>query len=321
MQRGSNITIANRGTSSLPVGELAGNVSWRVIVNAYLAQKDVRPSSRNAYRKALTQFFLWVEGTGRTLDSLTAEDILLYREQFLAEGKSSLTASLYIVSIRGFYEWAEAQKFYPNIARGVKSTHDKGIVKMHLTEKQASELLSYEQQRSVRDYAMINLMLRTGLRTAEVSSIDIDDIRFLNGTRVLWVKGKGHDDKKDFVVLTDAAYGPVKVYIDARGRVSGPLFICEGSNSQGRRLSTRSVQAVCKQGLRAIGLDDHLYSAHSLRHTTGVQILKNGGTMFDVQDVLRHSSPETSQIYVESIKEERRLEKPSETLLDKSFTF
>jgi integrase/recombinase XerC/integrase/recombinase XerD len=288
-------------------------------MDTYLAQKDVRPSSRKAYRKALLQFFEWVEATGRTLSSLTAEDIINFREDLLANNRSSLTTAMYIVSIRGFYEWAEAQKLYPNIARSVKASHDKGIVKMHLTEKQASDLLAFEQQKSPRNYAMINLMLRTGLRTAEVSAIDIEDIRFLNGTRILWVKGKGHDDKKDFVVLTDAAYGPIKDYLDANGRVSGPLFVCEGSNSRGRRLSTRSVQLICKWGLRQIGLDDHLYSAHSLRHTTGVQILKNGGTMFDVQDVLRHSSPETSQIYVESIKEERRLENPSETLLDKSF--
>ena len=319
MRRRQNTTPAVQGPANLPAGEGKMLVSWQAAMDAYLAEKDVRPSSRRTYRKALVQFFGWMTSTGRTLDTLTAEDVIAFREDFLAAGKSSLTASLYVVSVRGFFEWAEARKLYPNIARSVKSTHDKGIVKMHLTEKQASDLLTYEQQRSPRDYAMVNLMLRTGLRTVEVNAINIEDIRYLNGTRVLWVKGKGHDDKKDFVVLTDAAYGPVKAYIDACGRVSGPLFICEGSNSQGRRLSTRSVQMVCKQGLRAIGLDDHLYSAHSLRHTTGVQILKNGGTMFDVQDVLRHSSPETSQIYVESIKEERRLVSPSESLLDKSF--
>lgn len=319
MRRSSNISPVAQGPSSLPVGEGMPPVSWRIAVNAYLAQKDVRASSRNAYRKALNQFFGWVDATGRALPSLTAEDILTFREEFIASGKSSLTAAMYIVSVRGFFEWAESRKLYPNIARSVKATHDKGIVKMHLTEKQAADLLSYEKESNQRNYALVNLMLRTGLRTFEVSNIDIDDIRFLNGTRVLWIRGKGHDDKKDFVVLTDTAYEPLREYMDRRGRVSGPLFVCEGSNSQGRRLSTRSVQMICKEGLRAIGLDDHLYSAHSLRHTTGVQILKNGGTMFDVQDVLRHSSPETSQIYVESIKEERRLEKPSESLLDKSF--
>ena len=319
MRQDNDITPVINGTSSLQTEGQGCSVSWKVAMDTYLAQKDVRPSSRKAYRKALLQFFEWVEATGRTLSSLTAEDIINFREDLLANNRSSLTTAMYIVSIRGFYEWAEAQKLYPNIARSVKASHDKGIVKMHLTEKQASDLLAFEQQKSPRNYAMINLMLRTGLRTAEVSAIDIEDIRFLNGTRILWVKGKGHDDKKDFVVLTDAAYGPIKDYFDANGRVSGPLFVCEGSNSRGRRLSTRSVQLICKWGLRQIGLDDHLYSAHSLRHTTGVQILKNGGTMFDVQDVLRHSSPETSQIYVESIKEERRLENPSETLLDKSF--
>ena len=84
-------------------------------------------------------------------------------------------------------------------------------------------------------------------------------------------------------------------------------------------MSTRLIQMIVKKGLRSIGLDDHAYSAHSLRHTTATQIIKRGGSIMDVKRALRHSSVNTSMIYTASIEEEERLEKSPESLLDKAF--
>ena len=50
---------------------------------------------------------------------------------------------------------------------------------------------------------MLNLMLRTGLRTIEISRADVGDITFKRERRVLKVWGKGHAEKDDFVFLTD----------------------------------------------------------------------------------------------------------------------
>ena len=65
-----------------------------------------------------------------------------------------------------------------------------------------------------------------------------------------------------------------------------------------------------------VGLEGHEYSAHSLRHTTAVLILKNGGDWKDVQRVLRHASPATSQIYTESVEEEMRLLVNPESIIE-----
>ena len=66
-------------------------------------------------------------------------------------------------------------------------------------------------------------------------------------------------------------------------------------------------------------MDGREFSAHSLRHTTAVAILKHGGNITDVQEVLRHASPVTSQIYTESVKEEMRLQNAPEMMLDFGF--
>lgn len=150
---------------------------------------------------------------------------------------------------------------------------------------------------------MINLMLRTGLRTIEVHRADIGDITMRKERRILKVWGKGREEKNQFVILTDEAYRPIPDYLMTRPgtRDNEPLFATEGLGHSGGRVSTRTIQDICKKVLRAIDLDSHEYSAHSLRHTTGTQILLNGGTLFNVQAVLRHASPATSQLYVNTV--------------------
>ena len=68
--------------------------------------------------------------------------------------------------------------------------------------------------------------------------------------------------------------------------------------------------------MRDIGLDGKEFTAHSLRHTTAVNILRAGGRIEDAQGVFRHTSPSTTQIYTETIKEEMRLNNPAEELID-----
>lgn len=302
----------------------ASSNDWRGVVASFISTQDVKESSRNLYTRTLTQYFSWLENTGRinNVDKLTRQDILEYKDYLLASNLSALTVSSYIVSVRKFYEWAEAEKYYPNIAKGVKTPRRKqAFKKQHLTDAKSGELLQHFQNMSLRDYAIVNLILRTGLRTVEVVRADVGDITFKGDKRVLLVWGKGHTEKDDFVVLSEKAYQPIKNYLATRkgAKAGEPLFTSNSRQNYGERLTTRTISALCKEGLRSIGLDGKEYTAHSLRHTTAVAILKHGGMITDVQDVLRHTSPATSQIYTESVKEELRLAKAPEHLLDCAF--
>lgn len=321
-----------------------GYTSERGIIDAFMSSIDARESTRVTYRKSIEAFFAWVSDSGKMIGYLIPPDIISYKDYLLEQNKSAMTVNLYLSVVRRFYKWTKANALYPNIADGIGSvrTNKKTFRKMHLENEEGAALLEEvstpknvsgkskvltkklndnEKLIAKRDFAMVNLMLRTGLRTIEVSRADIGDIVKRRGRRILKVWGKGHSEKDDFVVLTDDAYKPIRDYLRYRpgAEAAEPLFACEGLDSKGRRISTRRIQAICKEALRAIGLDGHEYSAHSLRHTTGTQILLNGGTMFDVQNVLRHSTPATSQLYVNTIMEDKRLDDASEELLDKSF--
>ena len=316
----------------------------QITIERYLSCVDAKQSTRTTYKKVLESFSQWVDTTDCAFFDLTQADIISYKDSLLKANKSAMTVNLYLSTIRGFYKWLAAEGICENIAQNVGSvrTNKSTFRRMHLENEQGAELLTEaylpksvtgvnsgvtkklrenESLISLRNYAMLNLMLRTGLRTIEVSRADIGDIIFKRERRVLKVWGKGHVEKDDFVVLTDEAWLPIEQYLQERGeyKPNEPLFATNGFGHNGGRMSTRSIQDICKKNLRAIGLDGHEYSAHSLRHTTGTQILKNGGSMMDVQQVLRHTSPSTSQLYVNTIMEEKRLDDASEQILDGSF--
>lgn len=294
------------------------------VIEYFAASTDVKPASRSLYVRTLRVFFDWVEATGRQVNALALADLIAYKEELLAAGKSPLTVASYINSLRRFYEWAEANKYYPNIARGVHAP--KRLQEFHkqpLTVAQVGTLLRYERaEQSPRDYAIINLLVRTGLRTVEVIRANVGDIVFKGSQRVLMVQGKGRDAKDNFVILTEAAFMPIFEYLKTRQDATpeAPLFTSESNNNEGGRLTTRAVSAIAKRGLKNVGLDNRVFTAHSLRHTTAVNILRAGGTLEQVQHTLRHANPATTQIYTATLREEQRLQHGGEYMLDTLYT-
>ena len=289
------------------------------VLTSFLNGLDIMETSRETYRWGLVRFFKWIRSSGRSLETLSPADIMSFKNSLMKEKLSPLTIGGYVTAVRMFYSWTETSLLYPNIARSVRPPRGrKGFRKCALSPQESASLLDYLKERSLKDYAIVNLILRTGLRTIEVSRADIGDVVRKRGKRVLKVWGKGADEKDAYVILGQPVWGPIQEYLGQRKAYSktDPLFVTEGKGHKGVRMAPRSIQYLCKEALKAIGLDGHEYSAHSLRHTTGVLILKNGGDWKDVQRVLRHASPATSQIYTASIEEEMRLDSNPEGLLD-----
>lgn len=299
------------------------------LTEAFLSGLDVKESSRKLYGRTLKQFFVWVDLEGKNLRDLTKGDIAEYKNYLENTLKlSPLTIGSYIVSLRKFYEWTESEGLYKNIAKGIKTPQRSQIFeKQYLSEKKSGELLEYYKGESIRDYAIVNLMLRTGLRTIEVARAQIGDICYMGEKRVLkiWGKGKSEAEKgKDynFVVLTNKAYLPIKNYLEVvrkGARSTDPLFTSNSRQNKGEGLSTRTISGLCKKGLQAIGLDGHEYTAHSLRHTTASLLLGHGQTILAVQHVLRHTSVNTTQRYTKQKERELRLINAPEVALDLAF--
>lgn len=275
-------------------------------VRGFLADLDVKDRTRETYGKALKHFMSWIQDQG--VIRPRREDILAYRAALVEEGKSSYTVNAYITAVRRFFSYLEAEGIYPNIAKGVKGPKKpKGFNKEALTAAQARRLLDIIAEdgiRSLRDYAVINLMLRTGLRDIEVVRADVGDIGQEAGELVLRVHGKGRDSKDNFVLLTPETYGPVADYLAARGNPGKEeaLFVAHGNRNAGGRLSTRSVSRLIGERLSQAGLKSERITAHSLRHTAATLALLGGADLLSVRDMLRHSDINTTLIYAHNLK-------------------
>lgn len=292
------------------------------IVESYLSSLDVKENSKELYRRTLRQYFVYLETKGLPLNNLSRVDILQYKDSLLSSGKSPLTVGSYLTSLRKFYEWTEAEKIYPNISKGIKTpARKKQFRKQPLRPEEATALIGhFEEKKEVglRDLAIVNLLLRTGLRTIEVVRANVEDIVYKGGKRVLLVHGKGRDEKDSFVVLTDKAFKPIEDYLNSRTGVKGkdPLFSSFSNQNSGKVLTTRTVSKIAKEGLKAIGLSERVFTAHSLRHTAIVNCRRAGGTSEQAQMLARHSSPVTTQIYDEYFREEERIKNSGEDLID-----
>lgn len=285
------------------------------LVEQFLAAQDVTQGSRTTYRSALRQFFDWF--TGNKITNPTRETILTYKEWLDAKGLKPFTRSGYLVAVRRFFEWAESLKLYPNIAKGIKGarrtikTHQKNALRVDQIEK----LLSSIDTKSLvgkRDFALINLLFRTGLRLIEIKRAQICDMEMKDDGQgaLLWIRGKGRDGKDDFVVVTDDALDPIMRYLHHRKtkNTQEPLFASVSDRNNGKFITTFSLSRIIKQRLRAAGIDSIRITAHSLRHTFGVMAIQAGASLYEVQLAMRHTAPTTTEIYLGDIERAKRLE-------------
>jgi len=288
-------------------GEIVSSNTPEDRVEDFLRSLDVSEKSRATYTRSLRQFIGWLADTGRNTLQLQREDILAYKE-YLQSSKSAYTVTLYLTSVRKLYQWLESQRMYPDITRGIKGAKKpKGFRKDTLSQNQLRETLASMDTQSLeglRDYAIFNLMARTGLRDIEVSRALTGDIRMETGQPVLWIQGKGRDSKDDFAILTPEALKPIKAYLKARGRVKkdGPLFCSHSDRNRGEALSTRSISRIIKNSMRAVGLDDSRLTAHSLRHTAISLSIQGGASLQQAQAMARHTDSKTTLVYFHNLE-------------------
>ena len=269
--------------------------------NRYVQFIDASPKTVATYTRATRQLLKYLGDNGITQPR--REDILAYRNSLIASGHKPSTVQSYIVAARLFFAWLEQEGIYSNVAEHVKGAKlDKAHKKDYLTSRQVKTLLGKVERDTLqgkRDYAMLVLMITGGLRTIEVSRADIGDIRVLGVDTVLYLQGKGHVEKTDFVKLDGHVEEAIRAYLTARGTAdqSAPLFTSSSNNSKGQRLSTRAISGIVKERMQAAGYNSDKLTAHSLRHTAVTLSLLAGKPLEEVQQFARHSNMQTTLIY------------------------
>ena len=271
------------------------------LFNRYIDFLDSSPKTVETYTRALRQLFSYFSLNGITQP--TRADILAFRDELKASGHKPTTVQNYITATKIFFSWTEQEGLYPNVADHLKGAKlDREHKKDYLTSRQVKEVLAgvdRSTEQGLRDYAMLFLMVTGGLRTIEVSRANIGDLRTLGDNSVLYVQGKGREEKTDYIKLSAPAEQAIRAYLKARAEKDeeAPLFSSTSNNNRGARLTTRSVSGIVKTRLQQAGYDSEKLTAHSLRHTAVTLSLLAGKDITEVQQFARHANIATTMIY------------------------
>ena len=266
---------------------------------------DASPKTVETYSKAIKQFLLYLSENG--IRQPQREDIVAYRD-FLKEDHKPTTVQSYLAAVKLFFQWTEREGLYPNVADRVKGAKlDTEHKKDYLTSKQTAKLLSAIDRstlKGLRDYAMLSVMVTTGLREISIVRADIGDIRTAGDAAALFYQGKGHEEKADYVKLAEPVEEAVRAYLKARGGADpkAPLFSSIANRNSGERMTTRSVSRVAKERLIAVGLESDRLTGHSMRHTAATLNLLNGGTVEETRQLLGHTNINTTLIYSHALE-------------------
>ncbi len=279
------------------------------LASDYISGLDKSENTVSTYKGNLDRYIKYLDE--KRITKPKESDLVLFKKSLKMKGCHSATVQLYVVTLRGFYKWTERMGYYPNISSSLTNEHVEPTFKRQaLTVSEAKRLLKKCKTRSkkgityLRDYAIISLIVTTGLRTVEVSRADVEDIVSLNGVTYLYVQGKGHDDKDDPIKLPSDVLETINHYLTERNSDAKPLFLNHCSRSDKTRIKPKTISELVKNALRLIGLDDKRYTAHSLRHTCATIALLNGASIQEVQMTLRHKSINTTTIYTHNLSRE-----------------
>jgi integrase/recombinase XerC len=213
-------------------------------------------------------------------------------------GKGGSTIQRMLSSLRTFYHFLLREGLAAdNPAEGIRAPKTARRLPKTLDQEQVGHLLDSPADSndpfSLRDQAMMELIYSSGLRLAELISLDVDTIDFRDGE--MTVTGKG--SKARMLPVGAPAIAAVKQWLQHRAiLVKDPREQALFVNKQGRRVSARTVQHRLAAAARARGLDQHLHP-HMLRHSFATHMLEASGDLRAVQELLGHANLSTTQVY------------------------
>jgi len=234
-----------------------------------------------------------------TIDHLTIREWLavLHTAQ---KRKSSIARKL--AALRTFFQFLVREgKLESNPAKLVSTPRLEKKLPQHLSIEEAIRFIEApnpETDMGKRDRAMLELMYATGVRVAELTTLNIGDIDFRN--QLIRVTGKRR--KQRIVPFGEPAAVAIRNYLTIREtflanapiskRDEEALFL----NYQGTRITTRSVGRMVEKYIK-ICAGMHDISPHALRHSFATHLLDSGADLRDIQELLGHARLSTTQIY------------------------
>jgi len=290
------------------------------LVQAYLQvlanERGASVHTLRAYRRELHGFAAWLANCHKELSvaEIQHTHIRAYLGTLYERGLSKASAARALAAIRSWFKWLARTKHIEQNAASLVATprlpkHLPRVPSIEQMNRVVDSVSDDAASWPARDKAILEMLYGCGIRNAELTGLNLDDIHWVN--EALLVRGKGQ--KQRYVPLGDAAAEALRSYLtersarlaaaDAEKLLRTPaLFVnlqlrglAKGNEA---RLTTRSVGRIVKRIaiLRGLPADVH---PHTLRHAFGTHLLEEGADLRAIQELLGHERLSTTQRYTQ----------------------
>jgi integrase/recombinase XerC len=304
-------------TLETPVATTLGALAdeyLRVLAN----ERGASAHTLRAYQRELQQFAAYVAKhfpDKPTAQSIEHTDIRAYLGTLYEKGLSKASAARALASIRSWFKWlARTGQVEQNVASLVSTPKlPKHLPRVPSIEQMNRVVDSVNEEAAswpARDRAIFELLYGCGIRNAELTGLNLDDIHWAN--QVILIRGKGQ--KQRYVPLGDAAAAALRAYLTERSarlaanresaiKDTPALLVNLRLRGLGRpghepRLTTRSVGRIVKRIALLNGLSADVHP-HTLRHAFGTHLLEEGADLRAIQELLGHERLSTTQRYTQ----------------------
>jgi site-specific recombinase XerD len=277
-------------------------------------EKGLSSKTQENYTRFLQKFFKWLKDNKLEKlkpKDLTADHVWKYRV-FLSRHVDPRTKKMlkkstqnyYLIALRSILEYfveKDITTLPPSKIKLAKDKSDREVKFLNLNQVERLLLTpDFNTKIGSRDRALLETLFSTGLRVAELVSLNRDQLRITAMTKDLEISVIGKGQKVRTVYFSERAIKWIKKYLDNRTDLDEALFINykPGINKTDaeRRLTPKSVEDIVKKYVKIAGLPV-MATPHTLRHSFATDLLANGVDLRLVQEFLGHRNIATTQIY------------------------
>ncbi|QZT33656.1 tyrosine-type recombinase/integrase [Caldalkalibacillus thermarum TA2.A1] len=242
------------------------------------------------YEQALKQFEHWLQGAGTDLKGYARTDVQQYIDYLVAKKKSAATINKIWNAIKKYSRWAGKEETIEDIAVVQPPSYYTEAPKS-LSQVERNRLIrEVDRSGNKRDFAIVMMLLNTGLRVSELVSLDRSDVEISERKGSVRVVGKGNRER--VIPLNKEARRALQKYLDERTDSHPALFL----SNRGQRISVRSVQYL---------LEKHGVHPHQLRHTFITGLVRNNTDIAVIQSMSGHTSTKMIVRYSQPTEEDK----------------
>jgi site-specific recombinase XerD len=246
-----------------------------------------------AYQADIRQFASFLTDTNvfaAELERITRADVSEFLAWLSDRNVSGVSRARKLAALREFFRYLHAVGAVERLPTdGVETPRKERNVRTYLRPDEYAKILSFAGE-SIRDYAMLQTFLQTGVRVSELCALTLGDVDLKS--QMLTVRGKGMVERE--IELERRGVMALRNWLSVRPpSSSGSLFL----NQYGGPISTRGVRKLVAKYRRLAGVTRRA-SCHSFRHTFATYKAEHGVSAFQLQRWLGHASIATTQIYV-----------------------